>query len=1585
MSCRMTAPRRWGCLFVSALLATAGAPALAEEAESVPLVVHTAEFTGREDTPLRGTIRATSRAGERLSFSVAAAPRHGVLALDAQTGTFEFVPAQDFFGADTFAVVVGDGSRRVDATFTLKVEAVNDSPSAPPFNLRGPEDETLRGQVLGTDVDGDAIEYQVARPPQHGTVTLDPRSGELQYTPKKDFYGDDRMSVLLSDGDGKAEVQVSIVVDPVNDAPVVAPSVLQGREDTPAKGKVTAVDVERDTLRFRVADPPIYGQVSLDPATGAYVYTPRPDHYGEDRFSVLASDGSAEGGAAIEVRIEAVNDPPRLSDLVAEGNEDTSLRVTLVGSDADGDTLLYRVRVPPKKGSAITENNTLRYSPMRDFHGEDEMTIEVSDGRATSSALLRVRILPVNDPPIPAPTSLVLEEDIPLEWRFAATDVDGDALSWSLTRPPMHGAVNVLDAAAGRFRVIPHADYEGNDSFEIAVQDGTASAAISIPVVIKPVNDPPTLSVPKVTLREDQSIEVTVSGQDVDGDALRYRVVQPPRQGRVEFVEDQRFRYSPKPDFFGIDGFVVEVSDGRLPATATVDLEVEPVNDPPAAGPFTTRTQEDTPTELLVRTSDKDGDVVRVSVKRAARHGEATFDDTSSALRYVPNANFAGSDDLVLALTDGVATVEVPVSVEVLPVNDSPTAAPLSLEGKEDVALQAGVDATDIDGDALQFRVKTKPSHGSVELDGKTGAFVYSPERNFFGEDQFGVEVTDGKTPIVVEVRIKLAAVNDPPTTAPVSWGLREDEAKEFELRAVDPDGEALRWKVEMPPPRGVLELLDERQGRVRYTPAPDDTGTLEFQMAVTDGAASVAVPVQVQISPVNDLPAVTPLRLSTREDLSVEGQLEARDVDGDPLAFALKRQAKQGEVEVEAGTGRIRYRPREDRYGADSFVIAVRDGKGETDAVVEVAIEPINDPPRASPVQVRTPEDTPWESTLSAVDPEGAALRWSVARPPVEGSLEVTDAARGRIRFVPSENFTGPVALSLLVSDGELDTAVMVELDVTPVNDAPVATSTMIETAEDQTVEGSLQGVDVEGDPLVYRVYNSPRYGRVELLDAEEGRYRYSPGPDFHGEDGFGFEVSDSQASSRAQVRVQVTPRNDPPTVSPVTLRTAEDTAARGRVQAADVDKDKLRYRVRREPLHASVTVEEETGAFLYTPALNENGEDSFDVVVSDGSVEVTTTVSVEILRVPDPPAFKELVLLAREDEELVAEVPAADPDGDRLTYRLLSTAKLGEVSLRSEGGPLVYQPRDNLHGQDELQVEASDGRTSVRGVVKIEIQPVNDVPRVAPLDLMVVEDGVVTGRLQGEDVDGDGLSYRLHSPPTLGQVTFDEKDPAQVVYRPARDQDEDVTFAVVAFDGVAASEPAWVSVHVQRTNDAPVAIASRVVADEDVPLPIQLEGTDADGDPLQFDVVRLPVRGTLHIEDRGQGRVLFTPEKDYYGKDSFSFRVRDPDGLESTAMVRVTIEPVNDPPVAIADATDAPRFGRITRRLNGYDPEGKAITYRIVKQPRGGRVSLDDATTGDYTFAANGDASSRLQFEFVVSDGESDSSPAVVEIRLK
>ncbi|MFZ9889605.1 MAG: tandem-95 repeat protein, partial [Myxococcota bacterium] len=606
--------------------------------------------------------------------TVTTGPRQGALSLDPETGAFEFNPAADFFGTDGFTVRVTDGTDSVDASFGLRIEPVNDAPRASPVALRGVEDQKIRGSIVATDVDGDKVTYVLGRPPQHGSVAVDPESGALEYTPKTDFFGDDQLSVALRDGKTKSEVQVSIVVDSVNDAPVVTISSIKTKEDVPLKGKVTALDVDSDALTYRVERPATHGEVALDRESGNYEYSPQPDFYGEDRFTVAVDDGTGVGAGDVIVSIEPVNDPPRLSDFAAEGWEDAALRVTLQGSDVDGDALTYRVMAPPRNGSATIEQQTLRYSPLRDFHGEDQLSIEVGDGRASAVAQLRIRILPVNDPPVPVATSLSLDEDVPIEWQLRANDTEGDPLIWAVTQPPAHATVTITNAAQGSIRVVPHANFSGADSFVVTVSDPEASASLSVSLDVKQVNDPPTLGVPKVSTQEDVAAIFTVSAEDVENDTLRYRVLQPPRHGRVESADAPRFQYNPNPDFHGSDTFVLEVSDGRLSARAAVEVEVIPVNDPPSTAPIVARTDEDTATELVVRTNDKDGDVVSVSVQTPPSHGQVTLDERSLTLRYVPNADFAGPDELTLAITDGTAVVTVPVSLEVRPVNDPPTA-----------------------------------------------------------------------------------------------------------------------------------------------------------------------------------------------------------------------------------------------------------------------------------------------------------------------------------------------------------------------------------------------------------------------------------------------------------------------------------------------------------------------------------------------------------------------------------------------------------------------------------------------------------------------------------------------------------------------------------------------------------------------------------------------------------------------------------------------------------------------------------------------------------------------------------------------
>src|SRR5690606_6905528 len=114
-------------------------------------------------------------------------------------------------------------------------------------------------------------------------------------------------------------------------------------------------------------------------------------------------------------------------------------------------------------------------------------------------------------------------------------------------------------------------------------------------------------------------------------------------------------------------------------------------------------------------------------------------------------------------------------------------------------------------------------------------------------------------------------------------------------------------------------------------------------------------------------------------------------------------------------------------------------------------------------------------------------------------------------------------------------------------------------------------------------------------------------------------------------------------------------------------------------------------------------------------------------------------------------------------------------------------------------------------------------------------------------------------------------------------------------------------------------------------------------------------------------------------------SFAVIDPHGATAAGLVRVQVDEVDDPPVAMREYMDAPKYGRVTRKLKGFDPEGKPVTFRGVRQPQLGRVELRDEESGEYVFITDGSGSGTVQFAFVVSDGVNDSLPAAVVVRVR
>ena len=164
------------------------------------------------------------------------------------------------------------------------------------------------------------------------------------------------------------------------------------------------------------------------------------------------------------------NDPPVADSQSVVTNEDTSLGVTLTGSDPDDDPLSFVVSSAPGQGILSGSAPNLTYTPDDDFNGTDSFQFKAYDGRVYSDpATVFITVNSVPDMPVAEAQSLATGYNTPTAITLTGYDGDGDQLIFSRTSDPSHG---VLSGTEPNLVYSPDAGYFGGDSFTFIVNDG---------------------------------------------------------------------------------------------------------------------------------------------------------------------------------------------------------------------------------------------------------------------------------------------------------------------------------------------------------------------------------------------------------------------------------------------------------------------------------------------------------------------------------------------------------------------------------------------------------------------------------------------------------------------------------------------------------------------------------------------------------------------------------------------------------------------------------------------------------------------------------------------------------------------------------------------------------------------------------------------------------------------------------------------------------------------------------------------------------------------------------------------------------
>ncbi|WP_139129146.1 tandem-95 repeat protein, partial [Vibrio parahaemolyticus] len=348
-----------------------------------------------------------------------------------------------------------------------------------------------------------------------------------------------------------------------------------------------------------------------------------------------------------------------------------------------------------------------------------------------------------------------------------------------------------------------------------------------------------------------------------------------------------------------------------------------------------------------------------------------------------------------------------------------------------------------------------------------------------------------------------------------------------------DVDGDKLSIQsASVPSDQGTVEIVD---GKLVFTPAKNFHGDAEITYTVSDGALTGQATVKVTVNAVNDTPVVesniadqtlaedfTPYTIDLNTAFS-----DVDNVDGE-LTFSVSGNSN---IQVAIVNGIATITPTADWNGSETLTFTATDPSGESvSQPVNFTVAPVADIVADKATVV---EDTPTIIKVLGNDTfedDGKVVSLDTNNGPANGTVSVNPD--GSVTYTPNDNYVGKDTFTYIVTSGGVSESTTVNVDVTPVNDAPVAKDDTATTQEDTavTIDVLPNDTDVDGDKLSIQSASVPEaQGKVEIVD---GKLVFTPAENFNGDAEITYTVTDGELTDAAKVTVTVNPVNDAPTI---------------------------------------------------------------------------------------------------------------------------------------------------------------------------------------------------------------------------------------------------------------------------------------------------------------------------------------------------------------------------------------------------------------------------------------------------------------------
>nr|WP_273979778.1 tandem-95 repeat protein [Vibrio parahaemolyticus] len=1462
----------------------------------------------------------------------------------------------------------------------------------------------------------------------NSNVLVSIENGIATISPTADWNGSETLMFTDTDPSGESVSQtVNFTVAPVADIVADKATVV---EDTPTIIKVLGNDTfegDDQVVSLDTNNGPANGTVSVN-HDGSVTYTPNDNYHGADSFTYIVTSGGVSESTTVNVDVTPVNDAPMAKDDIATTQEDTAVTIDVLpnDSDVDGDKLsIQSASAPEAQGKVEIVDGKLVFTPAENFNGDAEITYTVTDGELTDEAKVTVTVNPVNDAPtikVDAVESItedaVSTDTVVATLTVRDTDTPEDQLTVSLENNS-----NGYFVLVGNEVKLTQAGVDAVNNDELNLKDLTISASVSDGVnptandsdslIVNRVNDAPTV---------ENAIADQVLSEDFDAFMIDLNEVFKDSDSSLEFsvsgnnsiqisIVNGVATITPTADWNGKEAITFTATDPSGESVSqTVDFTVAPVADIVADKATVV---EDTPTIIKVLGNDTfegDGKVVSLDTNNGPANGTVSVNPDGS-VTYTPNDNYHGADSFTYIVTSGGVSESTTVNVDVTPVNDAPVATNDTAITDEDTPVTIDVlpNDTDVDGDKLSIESASVPKEqGTVEV--VNGKLVFTPAENFNGDAEITYTVTDGELTDEAKVTVTVNPVNDAPT-------IKVDAVESITEDAVSTDTVVATLTVrdtDTPEDQLTVSLENNSNGyfvlvgnEVKLTQAGVDAVNndelnlkdLTISASVSDGVNPTANDSDsLVVNRVNDAPTVE----NAIADQVLSEDFDAYTIDlnevfkdsDSSLEFSV---SGNNSIQISIVSGVATITPTADWNGKETITFTVKDSSGESvSQTVDFTVAPVVDIEADSADVV---EDTPTiinvlgNDTFESTD---KVVSLDADNGPKNGTVIVNND--GTVTYTPDDNYVGEDTFTYIVTSGGMSESTTVEVNVTPVNDAPVAKDDIATTQEDTavTIDVLPNDTDVDGDKLSIQSATVPEaQGKVEIVD---GKLVFTPAENFNGDAEITYTLTDGALTDQATVKVTVNAVNDTPVVESniADQALAEDFTPYTidlNTAFSDVDNvdGELTFSVSG---NSNIQVAIVNGIATITPTADWNGSETLTFTAADPSGEsISQTVNFTVAPVADIVADSVTVV---EDTPTIIKVLGNDTfegDGKVVSLDANNGPANGTVSVNPDGS-VTYTPNDNYVGKDTFTYIVTSGGVSESATVEVNVTPVNDAP-VAKGDIATTqEDTAVTIDVlpNDTDVDGDKLSIQSATvPEAQGKVEIVD---GKLVFTPAENFNGHAEITYTVTDGQLTDE-AKVTVTVNPVDDAPTikvdaveSITEDAVNTDTVVATLTVRDTDTSEDQL-----------TVSLENNSNGYFVLVGDEvkltqagvDAVNNDELNLKdltisASVSDGVNPTAndSDSLIVNRVNDAPTvenAIADQELSEDFATYTIDLNdAFKDSDSALNFSVS----GNSNVLVSIENGIATISPTADWNGSETLTFTATDPNGESVSQTVDFTV-